>query len=84
MRGKHNKLGEGERQVRLGQDRLAIKRKRAESIYVVLPAPIISAVKSFIFSDEKKSEESLMFNRSKYYNLRLPPLENDLKFGHSQ
>ncbi len=33
------KLGEGERQVRLGQDRLAIKRKRAESIYVVLPAP---------------------------------------------
>jgi hypothetical protein len=35
------KLGEGERQVRLGQDRLAIKRKQAESIYVVLPAPII-------------------------------------------
>ncbi len=33
------KLGEGERQVRLGQDRLAIKRKRAESIYIVLPAP---------------------------------------------
>jgi hypothetical protein len=34
------KLGEGERQVRLGQDRLAIKQKRAESIYVVLPAPL--------------------------------------------
>ncbi len=34
------KLGEWERQVRLGQDRLAIKRKRAESIYIVLPAPI--------------------------------------------
>jgi hypothetical protein len=34
------KLGEGERQVRLGQDRLAIKRKQAESIYVVLPAPL--------------------------------------------
>ncbi len=33
------KLGEGERQVRLGQDRLAIKQKRAESIYVVLLAP---------------------------------------------
>jgi len=33
------KLGEGERQVRLGQDRLAIKQKQAESIYVVLPAP---------------------------------------------
>jgi hypothetical protein len=34
------KLGEGERQVRLGQDRLAIKRKRLESIHVVLPAPV--------------------------------------------
>jgi hypothetical protein len=34
------KLGEGEWQVSLGQDRLAIKRKRAESIYVVLPAPM--------------------------------------------
>jgi hypothetical protein len=34
------KLGEGERQVRLGQDRLAIKQKRVESKYVVLPAPI--------------------------------------------
>ncbi len=33
------KLGEGERQVRLGQDRLAIKQKQAESIYVVLPTP---------------------------------------------
>jgi len=33
------KLREGERQVRLGQNRLAIKQKRAESIYVVLPAP---------------------------------------------
>jgi hypothetical protein len=38
--GKHNKLGEGERQVRLGQVRLAIMQKRAESIYVVLPAPM--------------------------------------------
>jgi hypothetical protein len=34
------KLGEGEWQVSLGQDRLAIKRKRAESIYIVLPAPM--------------------------------------------
>jgi hypothetical protein len=33
------KLGEGERQVRLGQDWLAIKQKRAESIYNVLPTP---------------------------------------------
>jgi hypothetical protein len=36
------KLGEGERQVRLGQDRLAIKRKRVESIYIVLPAPCVN------------------------------------------
>ena len=40
------KQGEGERQVRLGQDRLAIKWKRAESIYVVLPAPSICLSKS--------------------------------------
>jgi hypothetical protein len=39
------KLGEGERQVRLDQDRLAIKRKQAESIYVVLPAEISSSEK---------------------------------------
>jgi hypothetical protein len=54
MGGGTAKLGEGERQVRLGQDRLAIKRKRAESIYIVLPAPLsyngtelITTVKSF-------------------------------------
>ncbi len=41
MKGKHNnKLGEGERLVRLGQDRLAIKRKRAETMNVVVPAPL--------------------------------------------
>ena len=41
------KLGEGERQVRLGQDRLAIKRKRAESIYIVLPTPIFPSAEIF-------------------------------------
>jgi hypothetical protein len=35
------KLGEGERQVRLGQDRLEIKQKQVGSIYIVLPAPRI-------------------------------------------
>jgi len=40
------KLGEGERQVRLGQDRLAIKQKQAESIYIVLPAPKKKALAS--------------------------------------
>jgi hypothetical protein len=46
VRGKQTKLGAGERQVRLGQDRLAIKknsrkkRKRAETMYVVLPTPV--------------------------------------------
>jgi len=39
------KLGEGERQVRLGQDRLAIKWKQAEIIYVVLPAPLILSIR---------------------------------------
>ena len=47
--GNQSRLGEGERQVRLGQDRLAIKktaeikRKRAETMYVVLPTPLIEA-----------------------------------------
>jgi hypothetical protein len=31
------KLGEGERQVRLGQDRLAIKRKRADMLFYPHP-----------------------------------------------
>ncbi len=40
MRGKHNKLGEGERKVRLGQDSLPnIAISVAETIYVVLPGP---------------------------------------------
>ncbi len=43
MRGTHNKLGEGERKVRLGQDSLPnideMSRKLAESKDVVLPAP---------------------------------------------
>ena len=40
MRGKHNKLGEGERKVRLGQDSLPnIVISVAETIYVVLPGP---------------------------------------------
>ena len=43
------KLGEGERQVRLGQDRLAIKQKRVESIYVVLPAPSDFGEFTFIY-----------------------------------
>ncbi len=40
-----DRFGEGERQVRLGQDRLAIKKtsrkkwKQAETMYVVLPTP---------------------------------------------
>jgi hypothetical protein len=38
--GKHNKLGEGERKVRLGQDSLPnIAISVAETIYVVLPGP---------------------------------------------
>jgi len=38
VRGKHNKLGEGERKVRLGQDSLPnIAISVAETIYVVLP-----------------------------------------------
>ncbi len=37
MRGSHIKLGEGERKVGLGQDSLPNK---AETIYVVLPAPM--------------------------------------------
>jgi hypothetical protein len=40
--GAHNRLGEGERKVRLGQDSLPIKpfpsRKLAESTNVVLPS----------------------------------------------
>ncbi len=51
MRGKRNNLGEGERKVRLGQDKLAIKsgneRKRAETIYVVLPAPVFKSQKPY-------------------------------------
>ncbi len=40
MRGKHNKLGEGERKVRLGHDSLPnIAISVAETIYVVLPGP---------------------------------------------
>ena len=40
MRGKHNKLGKGERKVRLGQDSLPNKAiSVAETIYVVLPSP---------------------------------------------
>jgi hypothetical protein len=40
VRGKRTKLGEGERQVRLGQVSLPNKKwKLAETIYVVLPAP---------------------------------------------
>jgi hypothetical protein len=47
VRGKHNKLGEGERKVRLGQDSLPnIAISVAETIYVVLPGP--TAVKSFM------------------------------------
>jgi hypothetical protein len=54
VRGKPNKLGEGERKVRLGQDRLAIKkRKRAETIYVVLPAPYLNDHN--FFDKEKKA-----------------------------
>ncbi len=42
MRGKHNKLGEGERKVRLGQDSLPnIAISVAETIYVVLPGPCL-------------------------------------------
>jgi hypothetical protein len=40
VRGKHNKLGEEERKVRLGQDSLPnIAISVAETIYVVLPGP---------------------------------------------
>ncbi len=40
MRGKHNKLGKGERKVRLGQDSLPNKAiSVAETIFVVLPSP---------------------------------------------
>ncbi len=44
MRGKHNKLGEGERKVRLGQDSLPNRettriQKVAETSNVVLPSP---------------------------------------------
>jgi hypothetical protein len=48
--GEMDWLGEGERQVRLGQDRLAIKKtsgkkwKRAETMYVVLPTPGVSGI----------------------------------------
>jgi hypothetical protein len=39
VRGKHNKLGKGERKVRLGQDSLPNKAiSVAETIYVVLPS----------------------------------------------
>ncbi len=45
MRGTHNKLGEGERKVRLGQDSLPniaeTSGKLAESRYVVLPAHVM-------------------------------------------
>ncbi len=57
MKGKqNNKLGEGERLVRLGQDRLAIKWKRAETMNVVLPAP-----KSY----DKKYENGIIVKISK-------------------
>ena len=35
MRGKPNKLGEGERKVRLGQDRLAIKSGNERKLYTL-------------------------------------------------
>ncbi len=39
MRGKHNKLGEGERKVRLGQDSLPNKPFPLRKLYVVLHGP---------------------------------------------
>ncbi len=42
MRGKSNKLGEGERKVRLGQDRLAIKNGNEWKLYTLFyphPSP---------------------------------------------
>jgi len=35
VRGKPNKLGEGERKVRLGQDRLAIKNGNERKLYTL-------------------------------------------------
>ncbi len=35
MRGKRNKLGEGERKVRLGQDKLAIKSGNERKLYTL-------------------------------------------------
>ncbi len=52
MRGTHNRLGEGERKVRLGQDSLPniaeTSGKVAESSDVVLPAPVIYNCNMFI------------------------------------
>jgi hypothetical protein len=35
VRGKRNKLGEGERKVRLGQDKLAIKNGNEQKLYTL-------------------------------------------------
>ncbi len=65
--GKHNKLGEGERKVRLGQNSLpniAISVV-AETIYVVLPGPV-----TFNFSNLNAVFESF-HKKQKYEKLLL-------------